>query len=459
MGSGFSLVPTRLVSGATRSVIRVEDVLRRLGGASSWSARDWYDFHRLVRCVEVGGQVAREYAPGWRSLRDSEPAGPRHWRDLVALFLAAAERTTDRGVGLKGLNAVFRAFDLAPDANALRSELESAAGALLDRLDVRADRAFDTDASSSPRTARCSGTRGRPSGADRVLPLTVLVQEGPQARAYLWELARRGWRVARVLHLVRDRHRATGRPIGRWLPSGLRLGYARWVGELTELHWPRRIRTRHPQLVHAIGRALATVVPDPRAAIEALTGSFDYGAFADHYDRVLVRDLRDERLVEAFTHNGPSTVLFTGGGIVPKSLLTIPGVRFLHVHPGHLPAVRGADGLLWSVWLRGRPGLSAFFMDAGIDTGDLIEASDESPFRVTLPPGDFDADTLYRSVFATIDPLLRARFLSDRIVGLDPPPDLRDLPAQPQLTKGGCTFHFLHPRLRERALARLFARE
>ncbi|MGE3166503.1 MAG: formyltransferase family protein [Planctomycetota bacterium] len=432
----------------TRAGIDVNGLARTLSGTGEWSAAEWDRAGQLIRKLEVSGRLDREYAPNWRARTDATPLTSAELVRVVPVFLAGARRAQHRGLGAKCLNAAFRALDLVRVGGVPPVELEREADALLDSLDVPVVSGSPWDAAEPG----ASSTMATP----RTLPLTVLVHEGPQARAYLLELARRGLRVARILHLVRATQRATGRPLGRWLPTAWRTRYALCVGEVAEFHWPRRLRSQCPALFDAVLTALTPVTPDPRATIEALVGSFDYAAFADRYDRCLVDDLRDPRLAATLRDLAPGTVLFTGGGIVPRTLLEVPGLRFLHVHPGTLPAVRGADGLLWSVWLRGRPGCSAFFMDAGIDTGDLIAAADAPPIEVSLPNASRpSSDLLYRSVFSYIDPLLRARFLCDHVLP-NPPDDLRDLPARPQRPTDGQTYHFMHPRLRERALAHIF---
>jgi hypothetical protein len=148
-------------------------------------------------------------------------------------------------------------------------------------------------------------------------------------------------------------------------------------------------------------------------------------------------------------------VLFTGGGILPAGVIDLPGLRFLHVHPGHLPFVRGADGLLWSILVRGRPATSCFYLAAGLDTGDVVAVRDYPPLSFDLGSRRRpDDQTLYRAVFSFIDPLLRADMLVNGV--LNAGVDLPHLETTPQDPSRGVTYHFLHPRLRERALARLF---
>src|SRR5207244_390428 len=87
---------------------------------------------------------------------------------------------------------------------------------------------------------------------------------------------------------------------------------------------------------------------------------------------------------------------------------------------------RRPDGLL-----RGRPGVSAFFMTPGLDDGDVLAARELEPLKITLPAGSRnDADTLYRALFSFIDPLIRAELLVGDV--LEPVGDLGALSATPQ---------------------------
>ena len=194
--------------------------------------------------------------------------------------------------------------------------------------------------------------------------------------------------------------------------------------------------------------------------LDASVGGFDYESYADRVDKVIVSGLGDPALAKALeaSEGSPTAVLFTGGGIVPPSLLDAAGVRLLHLHPGHLPNVRGADGLLWSLLLRGRPGMSCFYMAKGIDTGELIAAGDLPELAVPLSSRKRpDDEHLYQMIFSFIDPLLRAEFLVKRI--LETHTDLAAIPAQPQEIERGVTYHFIHPALRRVALQRLFVGE
>lgn len=287
------------------------------------------------------------------------------------------------------------------------------------------------------------------------LPLTVLVSEGPLARAYLATMRRAGLRPRRIILMVQSRHPRTGKPVPHWLPSKIRMHYAERLQTTVQNHWPRWIRMRHPELVNAITRELAKVCVEPAERVADMLGSLWYGEYAESFERILVEGLADPLLWARLEQLGPETILYTGGGLVPSGLLAIEGLKWLHVHPGHLPEVRGADGLLWSVLVHGRPGMSCFRMDRGVDTGEVIATAEWPPLRFDLTdvrrPDD---QTLYRAIFCFCDPILRASFLVDSV--LRPRCDAFDLSAVPQDTSKGVTYHFMHPTLRRRALERVF---
>ncbi|MFC1491399.1 formyltransferase family protein [Nitrospinota bacterium] len=221
--------------------------------------------------------------------------------------------------------------------------------------------------------------------------------------------------------------------------------------------WPRRIRQTYPNLhrnvTQAVGKAFA-LLPE---FFDEMLGKFDYGDYATKVDRVMVDSLADSKLVNFLSERAPAAVLYTGGGIVPASLLKLCGVKFLHFHPGVLPYIRGADGLLWSMLVRGNPGASAFYMEPGIDTGPVIATRDYPALSFELSGGKRpDDQTLYRAIFSFFDPVLRARLMADvfRSGG-----DLMNLPCTPQEGANGITYHFMSDPLRRAALERLFPRQ
>jgi SAM-dependent methyltransferase len=287
-----------------------------------------------------------------------------------------------------------------------------------------------------------------------VLPATtVLAWDGPQARAYLARMRRADLRPERIVVLVEDpiaKRRA--RPATVQQPAYLRA--AERAQDRSRNFHPRRIRKRHPDLVRAIARPMAGVVEDPMGFYAEMYDRFSYDAFADQVVRVGANSYRDPSVVEALRACGGGTVVFTGGGILPPAVFEVPDIALVHVHTGLLPYVRGADVLLWSTLVRGRPGISAFLMTPGLDDGPVLATREVEPLRVELTAAERpDDDTLYRALFSFVDPVLRADLLvADVLQG----GALDRAAGEPQDLDRGITYHFMHPEVRRRALAEVF---
>lgn len=69
----------------------------------------------------------------------------------------------------------------------------------------------------------------------------------------------------------------------------------------------------------------------------------------------------------------PDLIVFTGGNILRQPVLDTPRLGVLNIHLGMLPEVRGMSAPEWSL-LKGVPrGVSIHLMDAGIDTGPVLQ--------------------------------------------------------------------------------------
>jgi hypothetical protein len=268
-------------------------------------------------------------------------------------------------------------------------------------------------------------------------------------------MAAAGFRPSSIITMVASHGEAGGKGtrIGRLLPRGLRIRYAGKVQEIRRMFWPRQIRKQHPELYEAIAEGMSSVIDEPRKKLDAMTGDFRWESYSDDVRRVLVRDYHDPAVLESIEGVQAAPVLYTGGGLVPPSLIG-SSARFLHVHPGNLPHVRGADGLLWSTLVRGRPGAACFYMNEGIDTGEIIEATDLAAMTFEIAGADRpDDQTLYRAIFSYYDPMMRATLFSKvlkRFGGHMPES------GSVQSANAGMTYHFMHPQLRARVLRRIF---
>jgi folate-dependent phosphoribosylglycinamide formyltransferase PurN len=69
----------------------------------------------------------------------------------------------------------------------------------------------------------------------------------------------------------------------------------------------------------------------------------------------------------------PDVTVFTGGNILRTPLLQIPRLGVINMHLGLLPEIRGMNSPEWSL-LTGVPsGVTIHYMDAGIDSGPILQ--------------------------------------------------------------------------------------
>ncbi len=72
----------------------------------------------------------------------------------------------------------------------------------------------------------------------------------------------------------------------------------------------------------------------------------------------------------------PDLIIFAGGNVLRRQLLAVPRLGVLNVHLGLLPEVRGMSSPEWSLLNRIPIGITIHYMDAGIDTGPVLQKSE-----------------------------------------------------------------------------------
>jgi hypothetical protein len=156
-------------------------------------------------------------------------------------------------------------------------------------------------------------------------------------------------------------------------------------------------RQRGPGFLRAAARRLAGVRPDaagddPLRALLAREGITDRslkGWAARHgvpYHGVA--SLNEPAAVRAAREARADGVLYGGGGILGRDFLGAVDGRVLNAHSGPLPAIRGMNACEWSLLLGLPPAVTIHVIDAGIDTGGVLES-----IPLPVEPGD-DVDRL-----------------------------------------------------------------
>jgi methionyl-tRNA formyltransferase len=86
------------------------------------------------------------------------------------------------------------------------------------------------------------------------------------------------------------------------------------------------------------------------------------------------RHLKDQEAYDQMVSLNPDlAVLAFVTDIAPKTLLAVPKLGSICYHPSILPKYRGSSAINWAI-VNGetRTGLTIFWVDAGVDTGDIL---------------------------------------------------------------------------------------
>lgn len=88
--------------------------------------------------------------------------------------------------------------------------------------------------------------------------------------------------------------------------------------------------------------------------------------------------LKDDKILESVTNLNPDLIVVVAyGKILPKEILSVPKFGCVNIHGSLLPRYRGAAPIQWAV-IDGQEttGVTAMYMDEGLDTGDIIKTAE-----------------------------------------------------------------------------------
>ena len=118
-------------------------------------------------------------------------------------------------------------------------------------------------------------------------------------------------------------------------------------------------------------------------------------------------NINNNKFKEILINLDGNIILFTGKIVVSKNILET-NKKFIHIHPGYLPKVKGADALLWHIKKFNNFGVSMFVLNANIDDGKVYAKEEKEKIEI------FDnylysqsIKTKYRFFYGFIDPIVR----------------------------------------------------
>lgn len=270
------------------------------------------------------------------------------------------------------------------------------------------------------------------------LPLTVLYYEDSNvSKAYLEYMFRNGYSPNKivVLRFLTPKTQKLSKVIGKKFAFSAFATMKKWN--------QRNALTEEETLLH-------TELQSHDEYID-FTQKFDLKKYCKNIHYIYLNNFNDANLIKYVENNIDDFFLYTAGGIVPQSFLSIDNLKVLHIHPGVVPSVKGSDGLFWSVLLRGKPGASCFYMNAGIDTGDIIKTQD-----FDLPKFNLDnvenINAIYNGLLNYYDPHTRAKLL---IIVLKNTNALTSIRTEKQQPTDGKTYFAMHPTLLKKTIDKM----
>ena len=105
---------------------------------------------------------------------------------------------------------------------------------------------------------------------------------------------------------------------------------------------------------------------------------------------------KDEEVFQAYQAWAPDlTVMAFVTDIIPERYFSVPSHGTINYHPSLLPRHRGASAINWAVIMGdSRTGLSIFWPDGGIDTGEILMQKE-----VTIEPDDTTGSLYFNHLF------------------------------------------------------------
>ena len=153
-----------------------------------------------------------------------------------------------------------------------------------------------------------------------------------------------------------------------------------------------------------------------------------------------VTNHNDDTCLALLRAEAPDLVVLGGTRILKPHIIEIPRLATLNAHPGLLPWLRGSASVGWALYKDLPQGATVHFIDAGIDTGDII-------FREQLPVYRSDTYETLNGRVAHLAADLMARALEAFAAG--------EVPRQPQSQDQGETLRVIPDELLKIGVRRL----
>ncbi|RUO78403.1 formyltransferase family protein [Pseudidiomarina taiwanensis] len=282
-----------------------------------------------------------------------------------------------------------------------------------------------------------------------VLPLTLIFVDTVPARIYLSLLLKNGFKPNKIIRLVQAPRGRKGQILSRLL--GRR--FARY--SISIIKKTKDVLSSESEL-NDMRRTLLSDFGLTNADLRDCFRSYEKNELEDIY----CKDINDGFLKQKLQNEDNRTFLFSGGGILSAQILAIPGAKFIHIHPGIVPDIRGADCFFWSYLVRRRLGYSIFYMNEGIDTGDILFTKEFSVPSLKLKRNTLNSSQIKNLILTYYDPCLRIMTLIEMLSTISMQGSinsnkLSSLPSIKQDNNQGRMYFFMHELLIDKVIEKL----
>jgi hypothetical protein len=428
-------------------------MLFNLASNTDWKEEAIIKINFLSKRFDISKKFFLAYHSNGRKAVDSQ-LSDSGWLELaVAIFFKAlliSQISSDRALQLRRYNVLFKLLDvIEPEWIAVNTLFKKSM--MTNWTNLIKD--LEDESQLLPVSLYVGSNREESVRKGSSIPLTVLFYEGPIARAYLETIKSLGLKPQKIIELVAAKDVATKKSVGRFLPALMRTGYASSIQKNKIHFWPKNLIKTHPKFIHSISSEVQDKFSFSKQCIDNANALKPLSDYSDEVESLLVDGLNDPKLLQFLSQEPASALLFTGGGLVPDELLSLQHLRFLHVHPGYLPDIRGADCALWSSLLTGQTSATCFYMSPGIDTGDIIYPCWLPRLSLPLKLSGIERQSIYRAVYGFIDPWVRSFVLREII---EKNAQFLQLSSFSQDESEGNNFHFMSYQLQIAAFGIVF---
>ena len=426
---------------SNRDSINIPSLIHTLLRKKNWDIDEHNLINRLAKKFDINNKLFLHYSPEWEKISDDVLPAP--WQDFLTIILYKSfllERNEKIEKVYKRINVLLKSIEIS-------KTLFPNIKININKLILEDVNLFLKSVSPPPPNPKKFLTYNYKHGEKfKIIPITVLFYEGPIARAYLETFYSMGLKPAKIIHLIPSVDIVSKQSLGIFLPKAIRKLYAAFVQKKRIHFWPNYIAKTQPELKELLLAKVKKVLNFSVETFHNANSIKSIEKYSQNIAPIMVKGLKDKKLEEYLEKQSDSAILFTGGGKISKNLLKLKHHKFIHIHPGHLPDIRGADCFLWSILVKEQPSASCFYMNSEFDMGNIIFSEWLPKISLFFGNLNIDPQILYRSIYAFIDPWIRAYAL--RIL-ISQNNEYTNLASSSQNKEEGFTYHFMHPKLQK----------